>query len=89
MTRLAGVPDELVGEMGRIYREEARFPTELVEDGLVTRWRWRGRRTSARQAIRALIAAGADEIVFIPFPPEKTEESVERIATELIPAFRG
>jgi hypothetical protein len=35
-----------------------------------------------------MIDAGADEIVFIPFPPEKTEESVERIAKELLPVFR-
>ena len=41
-----------------------------------------------KASIQAMIDAGADEIVFIPFPPEKTEASVERIAKELIPAFR-
>ncbi len=82
-----GVPDETIVEMGRIYRE-GRFPTELVTDEIVQGCSIAGTPDECRTSIQALIDAGADEIVFIPFPPEKTEESVERIAAELIPAFR-
>ena len=83
-----GVPDETMVEMGRIYRE-GRFPTELVTDEIVKGCSIAGSPNECKASIQSMIDAGADEIVFIPFPPEKTEESVERIATELIPAFRG
>lgn len=83
-----GVPDETMMEMGRIYRE-GRFPTELVTDDIVSGCAIAGTPDECKASIQALVDAGADEIVFIPFPPEKTEESVERIAKELMPAFRA
>lgn len=83
-----GVPDETMIEMGRIYRE-GRFPTELVTDEIVKGCSIAGTPDECKASIQAMIDAGADEIVFIPFPPEKTEASVERIAQELIPAFRA
>jgi alkanesulfonate monooxygenase SsuD/methylene tetrahydromethanopterin reductase-like flavin-dependent oxidoreductase (luciferase family) len=82
-----GVPDETMIEMGRIYRE-GRFPTELVTDEIVRGCSIAGTPDECKASIQAMIDAGADEIVFIPFPPEKTEESVERIAKELLPVFR-
>lgn len=83
-----GVADETIAEMGRIYRE-GRFPTELVSDEIVSGCAIAGTPAECKASIQALIDAGADEIVFIPFPPEKTEASVQRIAAELIPAFRN
>ncbi len=67
---------------------KGRFPTELVTDEIVKGCSIAGTPDECKASIQAMIDAGADEIVFIPFPPEKTEESVERIAKELIPVFR-
>lgn len=88
ISQQGGVPDETMLEMGRIYRE-GRFPTELVTDDIVAGCSIAGTPVECRERIQALIDAGADEIVFIPFPAERTEASVERIAQELIPAFRS
>lgn len=87
ISQQGGVPDETMIEMGRIYRE-GRFPTELVTDEIVKGCSIAGTPDECKASIQALVDAGADEIVFIPFPAEKTEESVRRIAKELIPAFR-
>ncbi len=88
ISRHGGVPDETILEMGRIYRE-GRFPVDLVTDEIVNGCAIAGTPEECKASIRALVDAGADEIVFIPFPPEKTEVSVKRIAEELMPAFRG
>lgn len=88
ISRHGGVPDQTIEEMGCIYRQ-GRFPSELVTDEIVRGCSIAGTPEECRTSIQALVDAGADEIVFIPFPPERTEESVKRIAEELIPAFRG
>jgi alkanesulfonate monooxygenase SsuD/methylene tetrahydromethanopterin reductase-like flavin-dependent oxidoreductase (luciferase family) len=85
----AGVSEDLMRELGRVYREEARIPTELVDDDTVARVAVAGTPAGCAVAIRNLIAAGADEIAFFPFPSEGTEETIERIAAELLPRFRA
>jgi alkanesulfonate monooxygenase SsuD/methylene tetrahydromethanopterin reductase-like flavin-dependent oxidoreductase (luciferase family) len=87
LTRLAGVPDELMGEMGRIYRDEARFPTELVDDGLVAKVAVAGTPDECEAGIRALIAAGADEIVLFPMPAAEAERMIEDVSRVLLPRF--
>jgi alkanesulfonate monooxygenase SsuD/methylene tetrahydromethanopterin reductase-like flavin-dependent oxidoreductase (luciferase family) len=87
LTQLAGVPDELMGELGRVYRE-GRIPTELIPDDLINKVAVAGDVDDCEAAIRALIDAGADEIVFFPMPAAETESLVNRIATDLLPRFR-
>lgn len=84
----AGVPDDLMRELGRVYREEARIPVELIDDETVGRVAVAGTPAESAEAIRRLIEAGADEIAFFPFPSERTEETVERIAADLLPRLR-
>jgi 5,10-methylenetetrahydromethanopterin reductase len=84
----AGVPDQLMLALGRVYREEKRIPTELIDDDTVARVAVAGTPDECAAAIRALIAAGADELAFFPFPSERTEETIERIAAELLPRLR-
>jgi alkanesulfonate monooxygenase SsuD/methylene tetrahydromethanopterin reductase-like flavin-dependent oxidoreductase (luciferase family) len=85
----AGVPDELMRELGRVYREEARIPTELIDDETVSRVAVAGTPEECADALRGLIDAGADEIAFFPFPSERTEQTIERIAAELLPRLRA
>ncbi len=87
LTQLAGVPDDLMGELGRVYRE-GRIPTELIPDDLITKVAVAGTVDECAESIRALVEAGSDEIVFFPMPPSETEPLVERIASDLIPRFR-
>ena len=89
LTSLAGVPGETMCEMGRIYREENRFPVELVDDNIVSRVAVAGTPDECAAQIGGLIDAGADELVLFPFPPAGAERVIERIATELLPRFRG
>src|SRR5262249_58823881 len=85
----AGVPEDLMRELGRVYREEARIPTELIDDDTVARVSVAGTPAECADAIRKLIDAGADEIAFFPFPSERTEETIERIAAGVLPGLRG
>lgn len=87
LTKLAGVPDELMGELGRVYRE-GRIPTELIPDDLVSKVAVAGTVDECEASVRALIEAGAGEIVFFPMPAAETESLVRRIATDLLPRFR-
>lgn len=87
LTQLAGVPDDLMGELGRVYRE-GRIPTDMIPDDLINKVAVAGNTDECEAAIRALIEAGADEIVFFPMPPAETESLVERIAKDLLPRFR-
>ena len=89
LTQLAGVPDDLMVEMGRVYREEGRFPVELVSDDLVGKVAVAGTPEECEAGVRALIEAGAAEIAFFPMPAAETERLVERIASELLPRLRG
>ncbi|MEA2596443.1 MAG: hypothetical protein QOF01_2912 [Thermomicrobiales bacterium] len=84
----AGVPDDLMRELGRVYREEARIPTELVDDDTVARVAVAGTPDDCVEAVRTLIEAGADEIVFFPFPSDQAEATIERIAADLLPRLR-
>lgn len=84
----AGVPDELMHELGRVYREESRIPTELIDDDTVGRVAVAGTPAECAAAIGRLIEAGADEIAFFPFPSEETEATIERVAAELLPRLR-
>ena len=85
----AGVDDELVRAMGRVYREESRIPVELVDDDTVGRVTVAGTPDDCEARVRDLIAAGADEVVFFPFPSERAERMIERIARDLLPRLRG
>jgi len=87
LTQLAGVPDDLMGELGRIYRE-GRIPTELIPDDLINNVAVAGNVDECEGLIRALIEAGSDEIVFFPMPSAETESLVQRIASDLLPRFR-
>lgn len=87
LTKLAGVPDDLMAELGRVYRE-GRIPTELIPDDLIGNVAVAGDVDECEAAIRALIEAGADEVVFFPMPAVETESLVQRIATDLLPRFR-
>jgi alkanesulfonate monooxygenase SsuD/methylene tetrahydromethanopterin reductase-like flavin-dependent oxidoreductase (luciferase family) len=84
----AGVPDDLMHALGRVYREESRIPTELVDDNTVARVAVAGTPDECAVAVRNLIAAGADEIAFFPFPSDQTEATIERIAADLLPRLR-
>ncbi len=89
LSSLAGVPDDLMLEMGRIYREERRFPIELVTDEIVNRVAVAGTPDECEAGLRALLEAGADEIVFFPFPPDAAEQMIERVARDILPRFCG
>ena len=89
LTSLAGVPEDLMYEMGRVYREEHRFPVELVSDEIVARVAVAGTPDECATGIRRLIEAGADEVVFFPMPSDRAEAIVERIARDLLPRLRG
>lgn len=88
ITQLAGVPDELMGELGRIYRE-GRIPTDLIPDDMINKVAVAGTLDECEAGLRALIDAGADEVVFFPMPPDNTEAMVERVAKELLPRLRA
>ena len=85
----AGVSDDLIRAMGRIYREESRHPAELVDDATIARVAVAGTPDECVAGVQRLIEAGADEIVFFPFPSDAVEQSLRRIAGELLPRLRG
>ena len=89
LTNLAGVPEATMHEMGRIYREERRFPVELVDDEIVAKVAVAGTPDECAAQLQKLIDAGSDEIVFFPFPSAETERVVERIASDLLPRLRA
>lgn len=85
----AGVSDDLVRAIGRVYREEARLPAELVDDRTIARVAVAGTPDECADGVRRLIEAGADEVVFFPFPSHSAETTIRRIATELLPRLQG
>jgi alkanesulfonate monooxygenase SsuD/methylene tetrahydromethanopterin reductase-like flavin-dependent oxidoreductase (luciferase family) len=85
----AGVSDDLMRTMGKIYREEARHPAELVDDSTIARVAVAGTPDECTAGVQRLIEAGADEIVFFPFPTDAVEQNLCRIARELLPRLRG
>jgi 5,10-methylenetetrahydromethanopterin reductase len=85
----AGVPDDLMRELGRVYREESRIPSELIDDDTVNRVAVAGTPNECADAIRRLIEAGADELAFFPFPSDIAESTIERVASDLLPTLRG
>jgi len=79
LTRLADVSDERVSDMNRIYRD-GRLPIELVNDEMVDRLAVAGTPEDCERGIRGLIDAGADEVVFFPFPTSRLEQQLPRLA---------
>jgi 5,10-methylenetetrahydromethanopterin reductase len=89
LTTQAGVADDLVRAMGRVYREESRIPAELVDDDTVDRVAVAGTPAECAAGVRRLIEAGADELAFFPMPANRAEEVIGRIARDLLPRLRG
>jgi 5,10-methylenetetrahydromethanopterin reductase len=87
LTQLAGVPDDLMGELGRVYRE-GRIPTELIPDDLINKVAVAGNVDECETLVRDLIDAGTDEVVLFPMPAAETESLVRRVADELLPRFK-
>jgi 5,10-methylenetetrahydromethanopterin reductase len=79
LTRLAGVPEDHVVEMNRVYRT-GRLPIELVDDDLVERVAVAGTQAECERGIAQLFEAGADEVVFFPFPASDVEQQLPRLA---------
>lgn len=84
LLRHGGVPLETWQEMGRIYRE-GRIPAELVSNEMIDQLAIAGNADDCEAGVRRLIEAGADSVVFFPFPAEQTEQQLERISTILLP----
>ena len=79
LTRQAGLADDRVAEMSRIYRT-GRLPIELVDDDMVGRVAVAGTHAECERGIANLIDAGADEVVFFPFPTTDVERQLPRLA---------
>ena len=77
------------GQMGRVYREESRLPAELVDDDTIAKLAIAGTPDECAAGVRRLVEAGADEIAFFPFPSDTAEQSIRRIADDLLPWLRG
>lgn len=84
LVRLGGVADDVVREMGRIYRS-GRIPVELVDDAMVDQLAVSGDAVECEAGVRKLIAAGADAIAFFPFPSEGVETQLQLISEVLLP----
>lgn len=84
LTRQAGIAEERLAEMNRIYRG-GRLPVELVDDDMVERLAVAGTPAECEVGIRKLIEAGADQIVFFPFPTSEVEQQLTRIHDTLLP----
>lgn len=84
LVRLGGVPDDVVREMGRVYRS-GHIPTELVDDAMVDRLAVSGTPDECEAGIRRLIDAGATSIVFFPFPSDEVEQQLQQISEVLLP----
>ena len=74
--------------MGEIYRS-GRIPVELVDDAMVDQLAVSGNAEECEAGIRRLIAAGADSIVFFPFPGDEIEKQLEGISRVLLPRLSG
>jgi 5,10-methylenetetrahydromethanopterin reductase len=88
LTRLGGIPDETVRRMGEVY-QSGELPMDLVTDDIVDRLAVAGTPAECEQGIRRLVEAGADQIVFFPFPASEVEQQLERIRQALIPRLAG
>jgi alkanesulfonate monooxygenase SsuD/methylene tetrahydromethanopterin reductase-like flavin-dependent oxidoreductase (luciferase family) len=88
LVSLGGIPDDTVRTMGEIYRS-GRIPVELVDDAMVDQLAVSGNAEECEAGIRRLIAAGADSIVFFPFPGEEVERQLEGISKILLPRLSG
>ena len=88
LVSLGGIPDDVVREMGRIYRS-GRISTELVDDEMVARLSVSGTPEECEAGIRKLIEAGATSIVFFPFPSDQVEQQLERISRTMLPRLAG
>lgn len=88
LLRHGGVPVEVWQEMGWLYRD-GRIPVDLVSDEMVTQLAVAGNIDDCEAGIRRLIEAGADSIVFFPFPSDRVEEQLERISSVLLPRLAG
>ncbi len=84
LTRQAGIVEDRVVEMHQIYRT-GRLPFELVDDDMVDRLAVAGTPADCERGIRGLIDAGADQIVFFPFPTAEVEQQLTRIHDALLP----
>lgn len=84
LTRLAGISDDHVAEMNRVYRG-GRLPIDLVDDAMVDHLAVAGTAADCETGIRRLIEAGADQIVFFPFPSVAVEDQLTRIHDQLVP----
>ena len=84
LTRQAGISEETLQEMNRVYRG-GRLPLELVDDDMVDRLAVAGTPADCERGIRRLIDAGADQIVFFPFPTSQVEQQLTRIHDALLP----
>lgn len=84
LTRQAGIAEDRLQEMNRIYRS-GRLPLELVDDDMVDRLAVAGTPEQCERGIRKLIEAGADQIVFFPFPTSEVEQQLTRIHDALLP----
>jgi alkanesulfonate monooxygenase SsuD/methylene tetrahydromethanopterin reductase-like flavin-dependent oxidoreductase (luciferase family) len=65
--------------MSRTYRA-GRLPLELVDDDMVARVAVAGTQAECERGIGRLIDAGADEVVFFPFPTTDVERQLPRLA---------
>jgi alkanesulfonate monooxygenase SsuD/methylene tetrahydromethanopterin reductase-like flavin-dependent oxidoreductase (luciferase family) len=84
LTLQAGISADRLEEMNRIYRS-GRFPVELVDADMVDRLAVAGTPAECERGIRRLIDAGADQIVFFPFPTAQVEQQLKRIHDMLLP----
>jgi alkanesulfonate monooxygenase SsuD/methylene tetrahydromethanopterin reductase-like flavin-dependent oxidoreductase (luciferase family) len=84
LVSLGGIPDDLVREMGRRYRA-GEIPIDLVDDTVMDQLAVAGTPDECEAAIRRLIEAGADTIVFFPFPSDSVERQLEQISSRLLP----
>jgi alkanesulfonate monooxygenase SsuD/methylene tetrahydromethanopterin reductase-like flavin-dependent oxidoreductase (luciferase family) len=88
LTRQAGIDEEKLLEMNRIYMS-GRLPVQLVDDNMVDRLAVAGTPAECELGIRGLIDAGADQIVFFPFPTSEVEQQLTRIHDALLPRLTG
>lgn len=79
LTRMAGVSEERVREMNRVYHA-GQLPVELVDDEMVERLAVAGTPEDCERGARQLIEAGADQVVFFPFPTVEVERQLPRLA---------
>jgi 5,10-methylenetetrahydromethanopterin reductase len=86
LVRLGGVPSDIAREMGRVYAS-GRIPVELVDDAMVDQLAVSGNADQCEAGIRKLMEAGANAIVFFPFPSDQVETQLERISEDLLPRF--